>query len=156
MRDMARRRDQQVHKGHLYLRFTTPTLKPRARAQMTLPPTPPTLLNVWGPIQNVWGLIHFVCTGSSQHMHGARSTVLYCAHLAIFMQYTGVFPTISARNSYSRSGGGVLRSRAISMMGPQWRSWEPLATPRSDCVTEGEVIKTRFIYSLSNKNSRKN
>ena len=55
------------------------------------------LLNVWGPIQNVWGLIHFVC--SSQYMHGARSTVLYCtvlycAHLAIFMQYTGVFPTI--------------------------------------------------------------
>ena len=55
------------------------------------------LLNVWGPIQNVWGLIHFVC--SSQYVHGARSTVLYCtvlycAHLAIFMQYTGVFPTI--------------------------------------------------------------
>ena len=35
-------------------------------------------------------------------MHGARSTVLYCtvlycAHLAIFMQYTGVFPTVAPR-----------------------------------------------------------
>ena len=37
------------------------------------------LLNVWGPIQNVWGLIHFVC--SSQYVHGARSTVLYCTVL---------------------------------------------------------------------------
>ena len=36
--------------------------------------------------------INFVC--SSQYMHGARSTVLYCAHLAIFMQYNGVFRTI--------------------------------------------------------------
>ena len=62
--------------GPLYLRFTTYTLKPRARAQMTLPPTPPTLLNVWGPIQNVWGLIQNVW--SSPYMHGARSTVLYC------------------------------------------------------------------------------
>ena len=60
--------------GRVYLRFTTPMLKPRARAQMTLPPTPPTLLNVWGPIQNVWGLIHFVWI--SPYMHGARSIVL--------------------------------------------------------------------------------
>ena len=49
----------------------------RTRAQMTLlRPTPPTLLNVWGPIQNLWGLIHFVW--SRPYMHGARSTVLYC------------------------------------------------------------------------------
>ena len=60
--------------GCVYLRFTTSMMKPRARAQMTLPPTPRTLLNVWGPIQNVWGTIHFVW--SSPYMHGARSTVL--------------------------------------------------------------------------------
>ena len=79
----------------------TPMLKPCARAQMTLPPTPRTLLNVWGPIQNVWGLIHLVW--SSPYMHGARSTVLYCAHLAIFMQYKGVFPTVAPRVNLTAS-----------------------------------------------------
>ena len=60
------------------------------------------LLNVWGPIQNVWGLIHFVC--SSQYVHGARSTVLYCTVLLrAFSHFHAIyrsFPYNSARNSY--------------------------------------------------------
>ena len=70
-------------KGCDVLNFTTHTLKPRARAQMTLPHTPTTLLNVWGSIQNVWGLIHLVW--STRYMHGARSNVLYCTVLRAFI-----------------------------------------------------------------------
>ena len=38
--------------------------------------------------------------GASYILYGAAHTcmvraVLYCAHLAIFMQYTGVFPTVA-------------------------------------------------------------
>ena len=101
------------------------------------------LLNVWGPIQNVWGLIHFVC--SSQYVHGARSTVLYCtvlycAHLVIFMQYTGVSPTIQLEiptfhSIYAQDQLGILALKSTNH--PELGSKRP-PTPNSqgrfDCV----------------------
>ena len=77
-------------------------MKPGARAQMTLPPTPTTLLNVWGPIQIVWG--SYILYGAAHTcMVRAALYCLYCAHLAIFMQYTGVFPTVAPRVNLTAS-----------------------------------------------------
>jgi len=77
-------------------------LKNRARAlsaQMTLPPTPHTLLNVWGPIQNV---------GASYILYVAARTcmvraVLHSTVLRAFSHFHAIyrcFPYNSARNSY--------------------------------------------------------
>ena len=101
------------------------------------------LLNVWGPIQNVWGLIHFVC--SSQYVHGARSTVLYCTVLRAFSHFHAIyrsFPYNSARNSYfplHLCAGPVGDSGAQinQPTGARVQTSTSLGSPVSTCSTVG-------------------
>ena len=58
---------------------------------------------VWG---NVWGLIHFVW--NRRYMHGARSTILNCAHLAIFMHCMLAFTTHELVSVLTYTGPSVL------------------------------------------------
>ena len=67
----------------------------RARARSDDPtPYPPYSTKCMGAHTKCMGH-HTFCMEQPVHAWCAQyCTVLYCAHLAIFMQYTGVFPTI--------------------------------------------------------------